>query len=172
MKAIITYIVVSLIAMICCAENQTVVKGKFVGYDYDFTKNKTFINITYLFSTDSGTVRINKKQFYADVKKKTFIDYGLAIIQRFHVDTTYTIVLQQIRAADFIPKKYPVTYYQTNCKVDTGDTFIEYRNDVPFKKYSWENDIQWTYVDINKQIYKILKITPQKLEDLLWFKFP
>lgn len=104
MKAIITYIVVSLIAMICCAENQTVVKGKFVGYDYDFTKNKTFINITYLFSTDSGTVRINKKQFYADVKKKTFIDYGLAIIQRFRVDTTYTIVLQQIRAADFIPK--------------------------------------------------------------------
>ena len=96
MKAIITYIVVSLIAMICCAENQTVVKGKFVGYDYDFTKNKTFINITYLFSTDSGTVRINKKQFYADVKKKTFIDYGLAIIQRFRVDTTYTKYGQRI----------------------------------------------------------------------------
>lgn len=70
--------------------------------------------------------------------------------------------------SEFVKEKYPMTYYQTNCLPDsTGERYIEYVNNVPLKNYSFENNVQSNYVDIDHIVYKILSIDPKTC--LLWY---
>ena len=168
MKKLIFIILLCVISTTSYGESYTVVRGVFVGHEYTLSKNETFLNITYCFLTEKDTVRINKKQFYFNVKKKKFIDYGLGIGQNFCMGTCYTIVLRPILISEFVKEKYPMTYYQTNCLPDsTGDRYIEYVNNVPLKNYSFENNVQSNYVDIDHIVYKILSIDPKTC--LLWY---
>ncbi len=168
MKTIIFLIFSCVISTTFYGENHIVFKGKFVRHEYSLTKNKTFINIAHVFLTDTDTVRINKKQYYYDVNQKKFIDYGLGIGYNCCTDTVYTIVLAPLQASEFVKEKYPMTYYQTNCLPDsTGERYIEYNNNVPLKTYSFEDNIQSSYVDIDNKIYKILSINPKTR--LLWY---
>lgn len=129
MKKLIFIILLCVISTTSYGESYTVVRGVFVGHEYTLSKNETFLNITYCFLTEKDTVRINKKQFYFNVKKKKFIDYGLGIGQNFCMGTCYTIVLRPILISEFVKEKYPMTYYQTNCLPDsTGERYIEYVN--------------------------------------------
>ena len=137
MKKLIFIILLCVISTTSYGESYTVVRGVFVGHEYTLSKNETFLNITYCFLTEKDTVRINKKQFCFNVKKKKFIDYGLGIGQNFCMGTCYTIVLRPILISEFVKEKYPMTYYQTNCLPDsTGERYIEYVNNVPLKNYS------------------------------------
>lgn len=168
MKKLIFIILLCVISTTSYGESYTVVRGVFVGHEYSLSKNETFLNITYCFLTEKDTVRINKKQFYFNVKKKKIIDYGLGIGQNFCMGTCYTIVLRPILISEFVKEKYPMTYYQTNCLPDsTGERYIEYVNNVPLKNYSFENNVQSNYVDIDHIVYKILSIDPKTC--LLWY---
>ena len=124
--------------------------------------------LTSVSSYEGGCGFEDKKQFYFNVKKKKFIDYGLGIGQNFCMGTCYTIVLRPILISEFVKEKYPMTYYQTNCLPDsTGERYIEYVNNVPLKNYSFENNVQSNYVDIDHIVYKILSIDPKTC--LLWY---
>ena len=79
MKKLIIIILLCVISTTSYGESYTVVRGVFVGHEYTLSKNDNFLNITYCFLTEKDTVRINKKQFYFNVKKKKLLTMGLVL---------------------------------------------------------------------------------------------
>ncbi|KXB35414.1 hypothetical protein HMPREF1869_00957 [Bacteroidales bacterium KA00251] len=128
---------------------------RYVGYQFEETKNQSFLNKKMIFLDELDTLIVNLRLPY-NIKTHTVIDKGVFYNCHLVKDAFYSIRLRRIHIHD-IPKELNY-YYNSNALPNEADSsrFIEIEKDTDFS-YCGEYGM---YVDINNTLYKIVGLFP------------
>jgi len=153
MKTIVFYIVAILCFSHCKVQEK--ITFIYVDYQYEETKNKSFINKRLVLATGKDSLEMNIKLPYDRIHHNV-IDRGLLYNCHLKKGTKYTFTLQKKCVTD-IPETFN-SYYRLNTIPDKDDCskFIEIKKDT---EYNYLGDYG-KYVDINSCLYEIIKIYP------------
>jgi hypothetical protein len=130
---------------------------KYKGCFYYGTLNKSFINKRLVFLNGKDSVFVNIKIAFDAKGKKTY-DPGIFYNCQLEKDSIYSFSIKKIAPSE-IPKEYN-TYYRTNCIFNTNGSsrFKEVKKNTQY--YFVGNT--GIYVDINHELFKIMKMTPAR----------
>ena len=139
------------------AQSQDVMKLKFVGNELSNTKNKSFVNNTYIFLEGKDTLKLNIKLPY-DSENREVVNRGFYRNCLLKEGEEYEIRLKKI-CLDKIPFAYH-SYYRSNTKLDSTDCshFLEYQSDTDFK-YQGNYGM---YVDFDNYLYQVVSLYPSE----------
>lgn len=154
MKKLISGLFVLLFASGCMAQQVVKFKGlKYIGFAYQGTSNKSYVNKRIKFFDGKDTVFFNLKLPF-DTSNNNIYDQGIYYNCTLKNNVEYSFELKKV-TADSIPKEYS-SYYFTNTKFLSGNKFIDVRKDTP---YTYRGEYG-KFVDVNNELYLIVKMTP------------
>lgn len=148
-------VLLAFVSVSCKAQDTLTYKVKYIGFSFETTKNRSFINRSLIFINNKDTFILNQKLPYKSEKPK--VNYS-GIYYNCHLkeDVVYTIVLKSFCVRD-IPKSFN-NYYITNTIPDKNDCsmFKENERNTKYKYYgNYEK-----YVDIAGRLYEVIGLSP------------
>lgn len=127
----------------------------YLGYQYNNTKNSSFVSKELNFLKANDTLHMNIRLPY-DTIKHEIINRGIYYNCHLKKDTTYTFTLKKI-CVNNIPD-VPNSYYKTNTIPNKKDCskFTEVEKNTGYK---YEGNYG-KYVDIDRTLYEIIGLSP------------
>jgi hypothetical protein len=153
MRTLILYGIMLLSSFGCKAQDN--ITASYIWYQYQETKNNSFIRRELLFLEKRDTLRINIRMPF-NTQKPQIVSPGIFYNCHLKENTVYTITLKKICVSE-IPEAF-TSYYKTNTIPDRKDCsqFTEIEENTEYK-YTGNYG---KYVDIDGTLYEIIGLSP------------
>lgn len=136
---------------------------KFIEYKYSFIPdNKQYLNIKHIFLNGKDTIVVNLKVYVKTNKRPHYYDCGLWGLNecRFDRDSLYTFELEKI-CIDSLSNYLSINeFYYRYIEKESKDNSYRYKLKSEQEKSPKVKVIYNKDIDMNNEIYRILKIYP------------